>query len=312
MNTGKPYLMLISVITLVFVYGCSSVTSGSQERKYYAQDEPAFKREFPVKAEEGEKILRYGNHYVVSKTPESYKVRIFNPDSKVLNEIKTFSTPALSMLHGEYQSYWDDGSIYRQGIFQYGRKHGVWVESEPGGGISWSGEYINNNREGLWTQLDSNGIKEATYEYLNGQRHGKHYLFDQDGNKINEGLFRADTLISKLFKGEEEYEPVLQTCSHLNSTHAYDCSMKQLRQFFISKMKYPPLSVKNEIEGEAVIQFDVLQDGSVSNIRVPLALNADIENELRRVASQMPAWKAGSKNGTPVKSTITLSLNFVL
>lgn len=311
MKIGSQYFIYFFPLVITAIGACASLTGVPQEKKYFSQDDPIYKKEFKVDPEAGEKIVRYGNHYVVSKVDPGFRVRVYNPDLKVLNEIESYSTPALSMRHGEYESYWDDGSIYRQGEYQYGKRHGIWVESEAGGGKSYSGEYINDKREGLWTQLDSNGIKEATYEYHDGLKHGKYYAYDADGKKVNEGLYRSDTLISELFKDVVLRDAVLVSCDQPNQNRSRACTETSLRQFFSSKVRYPPIAVKNEIEGEVVVQFDIQPDGTLANIRVPLSLSNDIEKELRDAMADLPAWKPATRNGVPYKTTYTLPLNFV-
>ncbi len=126
---------------LALVTSCGTTTGGALGDKVnYASNDQEYRNKFSYTPEEGEKVLRYWYHYIVSKVDEGYKVRIFHPDKKVLTEERTYSTPALTLLHGPYKRYWDDGSIRDQGFYQFGRRHGGWLECEPGKGKSSSGQ----------------------------------------------------------------------------------------------------------------------------------------------------------------------------
>jgi hypothetical protein len=67
-----------------------------------------------------------------------------------------------------------------------------------------------------------------------------------------------------------------------------------------------------EIEGVAVIEWDVLPDGTVSQLRVPRSLSDDIEDACLQSLPQMPQWVPARKNGKPVKWTMSLTINFEL
>ena len=207
---------------------------------------------------------------------------------------------------------WDDGSIREQGFYQYGRKHGNWLEAEPAKGKSFSGQYLNQRKEGEWTQLDTSGMIEAIYTWHDDQRHGKFYLFDVTGQKTNEGIYRADTLISELFKRPVVEKPYLKSCSETVFGDVYACTDYTLTQHIYTNLRYPASAKAMKLEGSAVVQWDILPNGNVSNLRVPQGLSNDIEAECLRVFRNMPAWIPARKDGQPIKYTITIPINFKL
>lgn len=256
--------------------------------------------------------MRYWYHYIVSKVPEGYRVRVFHPDKKTLTEKKTYSTANLTLLHGPYEAFWDDGSIRSQGTYQYGRKQGMWVESEPGKGKSSSGNYLNQHKEGEWIQLDSNGLVESIYTYHDDKRHGKFFEYDANGMKANEGIYRNDTLMGQLLKRPETSKPYLKSCQETLLGDVYLCSETTFNANIFSSLKYPPKAKAMGIEGAAFIQWDVLPDGSVDNIRVPQSLSDDIEKEILRVFRANDKWIPAYRDGKPVKYTMSSTINFRL
>lgn len=302
------------IVTLAALFtACTPTKSSLADKKNYTDDKEEYRRKYNITLDSAEKVIRHGYYYVVSTVPNSaYRVRVFHPDEKLMTEEKHYSTPALTLLHGEYKSWWDDGAIREQGFYQYGRKHGIWLEKEAGQGKSVSGEYLNHRKEGIWTQLDTNGMVESVHNYLDGKLHGKFMLYDASGEKINEGLYRNDTLIAELFKQPALRKPYLKSCNHEMIPDVHACTDVALPQFFYSELRYPQDAKKYAIEGTAVVQWDVAHDGSIQNIRVPQSLSTEIKNELIRVVKEMPGWVAADKSGRPSRYTVTVPVNFSL
>src|SRR5688572_18756418 len=299
------------VMAAIFT-SCTATQASLVDKKSYTEDNNEYRNKYSFTLDSAEKVIRYGYYFVVSDVADGYKVRVFHPDEKVMSEEKHYSTPALTLLHGECKSWWDDGSIREQGFYQYGRKHGIWLEKEPGQGKSVSGEYFNHRKEGLWTQLDTNGMIESVHTWKDGKLHGKFMLYDGDGEKVNEGLYRNDTLLAELFKIPKVSKPYLKSCEDNLVTDVYDCTDNLLPQYFYSQLRYPAEAKRNKIEGTVVAQWQVGADGSIQNVRVPQSLSNEIKEEILRVIKNMPAWVPARKDGIPAKSTVTLPVTFTL
>ncbi len=305
-------LYLFILLGLQCLVSCTTTEASLADKKNYTEDNKEYRSRYEATFDEGEKPIRYGYNYIVSTIQGGYKVRVFHPDKKTLIEEKAYSTPALTLLHGFYRSYWDDGSIHEQGTYQFGRKHGLWLEAEPYKGKSASGEYQNQRKEGLWTQLDSNGMVESVYNWHDGKRHGKFFLYDISGEKINEGLFRNDTLIAELFKQPVIAEPYLKSCETNPLFDLYTCTENTLNLILANELRYPSEARKNGIEGKAFVQWDVDADGAIKNIRVPSSISTEIEQEIMRVIQKLPPYKSATRNGVPIKYTVSLPINFAV
>lgn len=305
-----PFIILVFAVSWI-LSSCTATPASLADKENYSDNDDQYRKSYTVTFDPGEKPLRYGYYYIVSQVEDGYRVRVFHPEKKTITEDKTYSTPALTLLHGSYNSWWDDGSIREQGIYQYGRKHSVWVESEPGKGKSVSGEYLNNRKEGLWTQLDSNGMIESVHTYVDGKLHGKFYLYDAAGQKINEGLYGADTLISELIKQPVITLPYLKSCiDYVEDKN--ECTEATLAHYISENLKYPSTARKMELHGIAYAQWDVMPSGQVQNIRIPSSLSNEIGTEALKVIRNMPDWMPARQDGEPMKWTMSVPLNFKL
>lgn len=305
-----PAMLACLLVSMMMACGVSEKSLADKQR--FTENNPEYRNRFAVQLDSLEKVERYGAYYVVTTMPNTYRVRVFHPEKKVMTEDCFYSTPALTLPHGECKKYWDDGTIREQGIYQYGRKHGTFVEVEPGRGKSVSGMYVNHRKEGEWTQLDTSGLIESIFTWHDDQRHGKFYLFDSNGQKTNEGLYRADTLIAELFKRPVLEKPYLKSCENSMVGDKYACTEATLVQLVYSNLKYPASAKAMKLEGTAVVQWDILANGALANLRVPQALSNDIEAACRRVFRTMPQWVPARKDGVPVKYTMSLPITFKL
>jgi len=307
------FLLLLGCLSgMLMVMSCTSPEKAMADKKAYEENDASYKKKFDVAFDQGEQPIRYGYHYIVSTVPEGYRVRIFQPDKKMLTEVKTYGSPNLTLLHGPFKSFWDDGSIRAQGLYAYGRKQGMWVESEPGRGKSTSGMYSSERKEGEWIQLDTNGLIESLYNWQDDQLQGKFFLYDSNGQKINEGLYRKDTLVSELYPQPAISKPYLKTCQEAMNGNVNTCTESTLSSTIHTNLKYPSIAHERKIEGTAMLQWDVMPDGTVSNIRVPQGLCDEIEKECIRVFKLTGRWVPAYQAGKPIKYTMSLPITFRL
>ena len=87
---------------------------------------------------------------------------------------------------------------------------------------------------------------------------------------------------------------------------------EQLRAFIRSYLKYPPAAKKKDREGRVVITFVVLEDGSITDIRVSRSAGKDLDEEAIRLVDSMPCWIPGKQNGRAVPVYFHLPVTFKL
>ena len=77
-------------------------------------------------------------------------------------------------------------------------------------------------------------------------------------------------------------------------------------------MNYPKEARMNRIMGRAKVAFDILEDGTVDNVRIVKSAHPLLDEELVRVVKLSPAWKPAFRNDQPVRTTYTLPFIFEL
>ncbi len=85
-----------------------------------------------------------------------------------------------------------------------------------------------------------------------------------------------------------------------------------LLKYLAQNIKYPPQAREEGIQGKVFLQFVVDQSGNVTNITIARDIGGGCGKEAERVVKNMPKWKPGKQNGTPVKVYYTLPVSFKL
>jgi protein TonB len=86
----------------------------------------------------------------------------------------------------------------------------------------------------------------------------------------------------------------------------------KMYEFIGKNIKYPKEAKENNIQGRVVVQFVVVEDGSISDVKVLTDLGYGLGEEAVRVIQMMPNWKPGMQKGKPVKVSYKLPIKFEL
>jgi hypothetical protein len=96
---------------------------------------------------------------------------LLNDEKVAVREIQYFANGIKSMegplvnekRHGEWKSWYEDGSLWSEGAFREGFRHGKGVVYHPNGRKFIEGSYLNGKRVGTWQWYDKEGneISEA-------------------------------------------------------------------------------------------------------------------------------------------------------
>lgn len=78
------------------------------------------------------------------------------------------------------------------------------------------------------------------------------------------------------------------------------------------EIKYPRIEVRNRNEGTVYISFEVSEKGNFSNIKVLRGVSPLIDEEAKRVISQMPQITPAINNGRPAKMSMIIPVSFKL
>ena len=123
-------------------------------------------------------------------------------------------------------------------------------------------------------------------------------------------MYQGDTLVSMVHNRSLIKRPYLKSCQSEEETNLSDCTDARLHQLVMQDLKYPTQSRELGIEGQAVVQWDVLPDGKATNFRVPRSLSDEIGKACLDAFPTGEEWLPATLDGKPVKYTMSLTINF--
>ncbi|GJM32170.1 MAG: cell envelope biogenesis protein TonB [Saprospiraceae bacterium] len=89
-----------------------------------------------------------------------------------------------------------------------------------------------------------------------------------------------------------------------------NCSTKRLLEYVYTNVKYPKAAKDANIQGIAVVQFQVDVDGSIVEPTIVRSLGGGCDEEVLRVVNLMPKWIPGKKDGKVAKVEMNLPVKF--
>ena len=85
-----------------------------------------------------------------------------------------------------------------------------------------------------------------------------------------------------------------------------------LARWVYSYLKYPEYAIENGIKGRVQVSLIVDEKGKVSNVRVEKGVHPSLDAEAVRVIEASPDWKPGMVDGKPVRTRLSLYVDFKL
>ena len=77
-------------------------------------------------------------------------------------------------------------------------------------------------------------------------------------------------------------------------------------------MVYPEIAKENGVQGRVILQFTILRDGTLGNVKVLRGIDPALEKEAVRVVSSSPKWEPGRQRDRAVNVTYTFPVIFQL
>lgn len=90
----------------------------------------------------------------------------------------------------------------------------------------------------------------------------------------------------------------------------YPGGREALMDYLEANIVYPSTARKMDLRGEVVVEFTVERGGAITGVNVIKGVAPELDQEAIRVVRNMPRWKPGTKNGNPVRVTMTMPINF--
>ncbi len=93
---------------------------------------------------------------------------------------------------------------------------------------------------------------------------------------------------------------------------AYPGGNAELLRYVALHTKYPPLALRNSIEGRVYVRFVVDETGQVVNPVVVKGIGGGCDEEAVRVLRTLPRFVPGQQNGRPVKVYFNIPITFTM
>ena len=139
-------------------------------------------------------------------------------------------------------------------------------------------------------------------------------MVSDNKSTLNIKIVDGPTESDNMSQDEKKYktadgEEVLTVCDELP---IFPGGMQKLFQYLGENIQYPVEAQKNKIEGRFFLEFVILKDGSVSEVKVIRSANELLDKEAIRVVESMPKWTPGKNKGEPVNVRYVLPVSFKL
>lgn len=171
------------------------------------------------------------------------------------------------------------------------------------------------NKEGKQTIKKGNGFFNFQNDsilrkgyYKNGKKIGKWLGFKND-EKYFEENYKKGKLITGISWNKEGKEFKYKK---YRTNPAYKNGFESLKKHIIKYYRIPESAKKNKIDGRTVVSFNIMKDGSISNIRMLRSLSDDYDKEAIRIIKSMDKWTPGTIRGQKVKVTYSLPITYKL
>ena len=106
---------------------------------------------------------------------------------------------------------------------------------------------------------------------------------------------------------EKEYN---MTKSSSNAIPQFPGGMNGLTHYLKTHTQYPAEAQKNQVKGVIYVSFLVDPTGFIHSPKIIRGLGFGCDEEVLRLLSQMPTWKAAQHQGKPIEMSYTLSIPF--
>ena len=88
--------------------------------------------------------------------------------------------------------------------------------------------------------------------------------------------------------------------------------IQAMMKFLSTNIKYPVEAQKKGISGRVIVQFVIMEDGTLYQAKVIRGVDPLLDEEALRVVKSMPKWKPGMDRGEAVKVRFTAPIMFNL
>ncbi|NEN24505.1 TonB family protein [Cryomorpha ignava] len=259
----------------------------------------------------GRELAAY-ERYSWQENDSIWQVRDYFPEGD-LQMSGTCADADLSVKHGEYRYFAENGTLTTEGRYDQNVREGFWNNWYDNGNLMEHGKFLSDDtdleRDSIWNSLMEmkeiarfymrESLKDSTWEYFheNGVRSG---LEEYESGILIEGQYwNAD--------GSEVASDAI-----VNRFPEYPGGLEKMMRYLTRNMEYPKAAKRNGIGGTVYISFEVDKEGNAKNFAVAKSVSPDLDAEALRVLQSMPRWTPGMAQNRLVNVQYTMPIKFTL
>ena len=220
------------------------------------------------------------------------KVAYKNGEIEIFHVLKTDST----IMHGNYQKYFDKKRICIDGSFNMGKKDSTWTTYFSFNKlIQTQGNYKEDKRVGEWSFYNDKGELEQKYNFSKNE-------ISYFKNEFSDTAYKT-----RIYQNNDTID------AHIERPPLYIGGNYQLFKQIRNNMKYPTFAKEQDIQGRVILVFIINENGKATNISILKGVHPTLDKEsLRIIESIKDNWVPAINNGKKVASQMILPLTFTI
>lgn len=131
----------------------------------------------------------------------------------------------------------------------------------------------------------------------------------EDDNMVAEDMEIQEIIFEEVTAWERE-EIGDEVFTIVENMPEYPGGMDKLHSYVSKNIEYPKQAKQLGIEGKVYVQFVVMEDGSVEDVKVVKGIGAGCDEAALRVVESLPKWRAGKQRGIAVKTRMVLPISY--
>ncbi|MBB2146135.1 TonB family protein [Pedobacter sp. LMG 31464] len=284
----------VFLIALVFV--CSCVFAQQDTTTVYSA--PGYSKD-PLRSKWKKTIEQKDSLWVVN----------FYDKKDILQEKISFADKKLEIRKGPYDFY-DNGNLKEEGNYERGYQNGTWKKYYPNKQLAENANYTWGNLHGIFKSYWDNNQLKKEGKYFRGKKIGVWRLFYPDGKPaLKERYTEQGELIDGVYFDKEGKS--VNSISVIQPP-SYPGGMQAFNRFLGKAIRYPANAVKNKIEGTVKLEFTVMKDGKIDDIKVKESPGAELSREAVKVLNASTNWISAKELGEPVNMRYMVPIKFSL
>lgn len=286
----------ISIIASLFVSSFAFAQARQDTTTIYSN--PGYNKD-PMRSKWISSVEQKGDFWVLSLT-----------DKKgVLREKISFADKKLEIRKGPY-SFYENGVVKEEGNYEKGYKNGEWHYYYLNQQLIENVNYTYDKYNGAFKAYWDNGDLKKEGDYVMGIKTGNWKMFYK-GKKLaaNEEYDEKGKVVDGIYF-DQEGNSVKNV--FIIQPPSYPGGMQAFYQFLGREIRYPANAQKNNIQGTVKLEFTVMKDGKLEDVKVKESPDADLSSEALRVFRTSMNWLPAKELGEPVKMRYTIPIRFSL